>query len=187
MDSVKTLNYSAFVADLEDQMACYAAYHRDPRNKATHFVGVPLIMLAILIPLSLHRFELIGFGVTPAVVLAAAVLGYYFVLDLGLGVAMLVVIAVLIWLAESVAAGAAAQAWTWFVILFVGGWALQLLGHAFEGRRPALVDNVLQILVAPIFLMAELFLTLGYKPDLRKRLGESLNSSGHSAPSAPST
>ncbi len=52
MDSVKTLNYSVFVTRLEEGMGFYAAYHRDPRNKATHFIGVPLIMLAILVPLS---------------------------------------------------------------------------------------------------------------------------------------
>src|SRR5262249_39700495 len=100
MDSVKTLNYSAFVKTLEEEMAVYAAYHRDPRNQATHFVGVPLIMLALLIPLSMHRFELIGFSVTPAMLLAAALLAYYFVLDFALAVAMLAVIGALIWLAE---------------------------------------------------------------------------------------
>ena len=172
-------------------MACYAAYHRDPRNKATHFVGVPLIMLAILVPLSWVRIEVAGFEISTAMLLAAAVLAYYFVLDLALACAMLAVIAVLIWLAETIAAGSATQGWTWFGALFVGGWLLQLLGHAFEGRRPALVDNVLQIFVAPIFLMAELFLALGYRPALRKRLGESLNeslsSSDGRAPSAPST
>src|SRR3954467_13239636 len=83
------LNYSAFVKTLEEEMATYAAYHRDPRNKATHFVGVPLIMLAILIPLSIHRFEVMGFSVTPAMLLAAALLAYYFVLDFALALAML--------------------------------------------------------------------------------------------------
>jgi uncharacterized membrane protein YGL010W len=183
MDSVKTLNYSAFVRTLEQQMAVYAAYHRDRRNKATHFVGVPMIMLALLIPLSFPRLELIGFSVTPAMLLAAAVLAYYFVLDLALASAMLAVLAVLIWLAELITAGGAARGWTWFGVLFVGGWVLQLVGHVFEGRRPALVDNVLQIFVAPIFLMAEIFFALGYKPELRRRL----SSSGRTASAAPSS
>lgn len=26
---------------LEDQLAAYAAYHRDARNIATHFIGIP--------------------------------------------------------------------------------------------------------------------------------------------------
>jgi uncharacterized membrane protein YGL010W len=183
MDSVKTLNYSAFVKTLEEEMALYSAYHRDPRNKATHFVGVPLIMLAILIPLSLVRFDMAGLGITAAMLVAAAVLAYYFVLDLALAAAMLAVLAVLIWLAELIAAGGAARGWAWFGILFVGGWTLQFVGHVFEGRRPAFFDNVLQVFVAPIFLMAEVFFALGYKPEVRKRL----SSSGRKAPAAPSS
>ena len=56
----------------------------------------------------------------------------------------------------------------WFVILFVGGWALQLWGHVYEGRKPALVDNLFQVFVAPIFLAAEGFFALGYKPRLHE-------------------
>lgn len=149
-------------------MAVYAAYHRDTRNKVTHFVGVPLIMLALLIPLSFHRFELMGFHVTPAMLLAAALLAYYFALDFALAVAMLAVLGALIWLAELIAASGAARAWTWFGVLFVGGWILQLVGHAFEGRRPALVDNLFQIFIAPIFLCAEIFFALGYKGRLQE-------------------
>ena len=70
-----------------------------------------------------------------------------------------------------------------FGALFVGGWILQLVGHVFEGRRPALVDNLLQIFVAPIFLMAEVFFALGYKPEVRKRL----SSSDRKASAAPSS
>jgi len=165
-------------------MAFYAAYHQDARNKATHFVGVPLIMLAILIPLSWPGFEAAGITVTAAMLLAAAVLAYYFVLDLPLGAAMLVVLCVLIWTAEAIAALGAAAAWSWFAALFIGGWILQLAGHAFEGRRPALVDNVFQIFVAPIFLAAEVFFALGYKPELQQRI--KLNSAARIAPKAPS-
>ncbi len=51
---------------LEDQMSFYAAYHQDARNKAAHFIGVPLIMLAILVPLSWLEFELFGLHLTGA-------------------------------------------------------------------------------------------------------------------------
>ena len=51
MDSVKTLNYSVFVKSIAEQMSFYAAYHQDGRNKATHFIGVPAIMLSLFIPL----------------------------------------------------------------------------------------------------------------------------------------
>ncbi len=169
---------------LEAQMASYAAYHQDARNKATHFVGVPLIMLAILIPLSWPGFQAAGITVTAAMLLAAAVLAYYFVLDLPLAVAMLIVLGILIWVAEGIAALGPAPAWSWFAGLFIGGWILQLIGHGFEGRRPALVDNVFQIFVAPIFLAAEVFFALGYKPELRERI--KVNSGARRAQKAPS-
>ncbi len=155
---------------LEEQMAVYAAYHRDARNRATHFIGVPVIMLAILIPLSWLRLEVAGFGLTAAMLLGAAALAYYFLLDVPLALAMLLIIAALIWLAEWLAPVASAQGWAWFAGLFVGGWVLQLVGHVFEGRRPALADNLFQIFVAPIFLAAEVFFALGYKPDLHQRI-----------------
>jgi uncharacterized membrane protein YGL010W len=155
---------------LEEQMSFYAAYHQDARNKATHFIGVPLIMLAILVPLTWLRVDLAGFGVSAAMLLAAAVLVYYFVLDVPLALAMLLVIGLLIWLAEAIASLGAARGWAWFGVLFVGGWILQLVGHAFEGRKPALADNLFQIFVAPIFLAAEAFFALGYKPQLHQEV-----------------
>ena len=149
-------------------MALYAAYHQDARNKATHFVGVPVIMLSIFIPLAWLRIELGGFSVTAAMFLAAVVLAYYFVLDVPLGIAMLVATTVLVWAGERIAALGMLQGWTGFAVLFVGGWILQLAGHVFEGRKPALADNLFQIFVAPIFLCAEIFFALGYKPRLHQ-------------------
>jgi uncharacterized membrane protein YGL010W len=52
----------------------------------------------------------------------------------------------------------------------VGGWILQFAGHAIEGRRPAFADNLFQIFIAPIFLVAELFFALGLKGDVRERV-----------------
>jgi len=152
---------------LEDQMGFYAAYHQDPRNKATHFVGVPAIMLSLFIPLAWLRVELGGVTITAAMVFAAMVLVYYFLLDLPLALAMLVLMGALVYAGQALAGLGAAAGWTWFAILFVGGWILQLVGHAFEGRKPALTDNLFQIFVAPIFLCAELFFALGYRPRLQ--------------------
>ena len=41
-------------------LASYAGYHRNPLNKATHFVGVPMIVFAIMIPMSLTRVPALG-------------------------------------------------------------------------------------------------------------------------------
>ncbi len=157
---------------LEDQMSFYAAYHQDARNKATHFVGVPVIVLSLFIPLAWLRVEVGGITLTAAMIFAGAVLIYYFMLDVALGLGMLVFNAGLLWLGQIIAEQGAMQGWIWFGVLFVGGWILQLVGHVFEGRKPALADNLFQIFVAPVFLCAELFFALGYKPQLHAAVQE---------------
>ena len=151
---------------LEDQMSFYAAYHQDARNKATHFVGVPLIVFSLMIPLGWLRADLAGFTLSAALVVAAVLLLYYLVLDIPLGLAMGAVFALMLWGAEPLSQAALGASLSWFLVLFVGGWALQLWGHVFEGRKPALADNLFQIFVAPVFLAAEVFFALGYKPGL---------------------
>jgi uncharacterized membrane protein YGL010W len=157
---------------LEEQMAFYAAYHQDARNKATHFIGVPVIILSLFIPLAWLRVEFAGLPVSAAMLFALAVLAYYFLLDVALALAMTAVTLGLLWLGHQIAMLGAGAAWLWFAVLFVGGWILQLVGHGFEGRRPALADNLFQIFVAPIFLCAEIFFALGYKPALHQAVQE---------------
>jgi uncharacterized membrane protein YGL010W len=156
--------------NIEEQMSVYAAYHQDARNKATHFIGVPAIILSLFIPLAWIRFEAGGVTITAAMVFAAVVVLYYFFLDVPLALAMLAVTALLVFVGHRIADLGAAQGWIWFGVLFVGGWILQLVGHVFEGRKPALADNLFQIFVAPLFLAAEVFFALGYKPQLLERV-----------------
>jgi len=156
------------VKTLEDQMSFYAAYHQDARNKATHFVGVPLIAFSLMIPLGWLRIELGGFALSAALGVAALLIVYYLVLDVSLGLAMSAVFALMLWGAEPLSQAALGTSAAWFLVLFVGGWVLQLWGHVYEGRKPALVDNLFQVFVAPIFLAAEVFFALGYKPRLHE-------------------
>ncbi len=151
---------------LEDQMAFYAAYHQDTRNKITHFVGVPAIVLAVMVGLGWLRIEAAGATISGAMVITALIIAYYVLLDLPLGLAMTVVLGGLLYCAEAIAVLPLKESVAWFMALFVGGWIVQLVGHVFEGRKPALADNLFQIFVAPIFLCAEVFFALGYKPSV---------------------
>ena len=153
---------------LEDQMSFYAAYHQDARNKATHFVGVPIIVFSLMIPLGWLRVEFDGFSLSAALLTTSILMVYYLVLDVPLGLAMAAVFALMLWGAEPLSQAAFGASLAWFLVLFIVGWALQLWGHVFEGRKPALVDNLFQIFVAPIFLAAEVFFALGYKPRLHE-------------------
>jgi uncharacterized membrane protein YGL010W len=146
------------------QLSIYAAYHRDARNRATHFIGIPAIVFSILVPLALLRDS----GISAAMLVATlAVLGWI-ALDRTIGLAMLVMIAPMLWIAEWIAGRhGSVTAWLVFAIFFVGGWAFQLVGHVWEGRRPALADNLFQAFIGPMFIMAEVLMALGLKRDLK--------------------
>lgn len=51
-------------------------------------------------------------------------------------------------------------------------WVAQFVGHGvYEGRAPALFDNILQAFVlAPFFVFMEGLFMLGYRPELQKRV-----------------
>jgi uncharacterized membrane protein YGL010W len=169
-----------------EQMAMYSAYHRDGRNKATHFVGVPAIALSLLIPMAMVRFaNLDSYSLTLATLFAAAVMIYWIVLDPPFGVVTAAIFVPGVWFADWLAQHGGATAWATFGILFVGGWIIQLVGHAFEGRKPALVDNLLQIFIAPVFLVAEIAFMLGLRKNVHdammRRMPEFLPKSGAAA------
>ena len=52
-------------------------------------------------------------------------------------------------------------------------WIAQFVGHGvFEGRAPALFDNLYQaIFLAPLFVWLEFLFALGYRADLKSRPG----------------
>lgn len=149
---------------LPELLAFYGGYHRDRRNKIAHFIGVPLITFSILIPMGWLRFTVVGVEVSLAVVFVLAVLTYYFFLDAALA-------AVLLFVAYRVANLPSGISAAVFTVTFLIGWCVQLVGHVFEGRKPALLDDFLQVIVAPIFLTAELFFAFGAKRSLCEQAG----------------
>ena len=156
---------------LDQQMAVYAAYHRNRWNRLTHFIGVPAIIFAILIPMN---WVSLGDSVSLAHLFLGAVLAYYFLLDAPLALVTAVAVGALFLAAKLAAGTGMTSGWIWFGAFFVGGWVFQLVGHVFEGRRPALSDNLFQIFIAPIFLVAEVFFALGLKRDVRRKIEERL-------------
>jgi uncharacterized membrane protein YGL010W len=157
---------------LEQQMAFYAAYHRNPWNRLTHFIGVPVIIFSIFVALSWLRVPVAGFEVTAAMLFIAIVLAYYFVLDVPLALGMTAFVLPVLYAGDLVARMPWQTGLAVFLATFIGGWILQLVGHVFEGRKPALTDNLFQIFVAPIFLAAEVAFALGLRGETRRQVEE---------------
>ena len=146
---------------LSQQLVSYAAYHKDPRNQLTHFIGVPLIVFSVFLILSQWSF-----GLSLSLLFASALAVYYVYLSIPLGLFVAVFLFLGDWIAESLAPSI--DATKWGTILFILGWVIQFIGHWFEGKRPALFDNILQVFNAPLFLGAEVLFRFGWGKEIRQ-------------------
>jgi len=154
---------------IEENLTQYAAYHRDRRNIATHFVGVPLIVFGVVQALATVWMAAGDYTITLAAVVSIAACIYYFRLDFVFGVTMAVTLFVMCAGASEVvhrlgkgpALGVAA-------IAFTVGWVIQFVGHKFEGMKPAFFDDAKQLLIGPIFVCAEAYFLAGARAPLRR-------------------
>ena len=161
-----------------DLLSQYARYHRDRRNIITHFIGVPMIVLGVAVLLARLQWPVRGLLLTPAWgVFAATALWYLTRGDLVLGIAVSVAVGALVLLAHTLALGSVAGWLAWGVGLFVVGWLIQFIGHWYEGRKPAFADDVIGLLVGPMFVTAEAMFAFGWnKPllaEIERRAGPS--------------
>ncbi|MGE8187350.1 DUF962 domain-containing protein [Pseudomonas sp. NPDC086278] len=155
---------------LVDHLSQYATYHRDPRNIASHFIGIPLIVVAVAVLLSRPEWPVAGVWVSPAVLLALASAWFYLRLEVRLGVLMTVLLGLCVWLGHVLAQQSTL---VWLVSglgMFVVGWVIQFVGHHYEGRKPAFVDDVTGLIVGPLFVVAELAFLLGLRHDLKAQI-----------------
>ncbi|TIX50306.1 DUF962 domain-containing protein [Alteraurantiacibacter aquimixticola] len=155
---------------LAKSLAAYGEYHRDRRNVATHLVGIPMIVLAVLVLLSRPLWEVVGLPLNPAILASVAAAVFYLRLDLRFGLVMAALLGLGCWLALPLAALPTAQWLGWGIGLFVAGWIFQFIGHGFEGRKPAFVDDLKSLLVGPLFVVAEVAFMLGLRRDVQAQM-----------------
>lgn len=146
------------------QVALYATYHRDWRNRATHMIGIPAIVFSLLVLAAVWRVSASSIDLSAAWIVAALAGLGWLALDAAVGMAMIAALVPMVFAANWIAA-TFGQAACWIVaaVFFVGGWVFQIIGHVFEGRRPALLDNLFQAFIGPMFIMAELLELIGLR------------------------
>jgi uncharacterized membrane protein YGL010W len=150
------------------QLADYVEYHRDPWNCAMHVVGILLLFTGAVLPLTLVKFPLFGVEVSLAVTMALPVLIYWLMLDAGIGIGILLAAIVLLSVATAIGNQVStAMMWSIFGMLIASGIVSQVVGHkVFEERQPSMVDHPTHFLLGPMFVMAKLFIALGFRRDL---------------------
>jgi uncharacterized membrane protein YGL010W len=157
------------------QLAYYADAHRDQANSVMHMIGNPILFVAGVLPLCLLPVNVFGVQMSAAPFLSIPALMFWTAWDVGIGLAIVVSSIPLLFVADAVASHFSTL-WVWVIAagLFAFGWALQIIGHwLFEGNRPTLLENPVQMLISPTYIFAKLFVAIGLRPDLAAVLRKS--------------
>jgi uncharacterized membrane protein YGL010W len=155
-----------------DLLAQYADYHRDRRNIVSHFIGVPMIVFGIAVLLARPVVTTAGpVALTLGWIVFAFVAAWYLTRgDAVLGIATCAAVGGLIWLGHQVA-DASVPVWlAWALGFFIVGWVIQFIGHWYEGRKPAFVDDIVGLLVGPMFVVAEALFLFGWNKPLQAEI-----------------
>ena len=153
------------MSKFEKEMRFYAAYHNHPANQMIHIIFVPLIVVSLLALFSSFSTIL----ATGAIALYAL---YYLQMDVKLGVAAMPFLFSWWWLGNYWAASTP-SIWRAFLGTQIVSWGVQVaVGHyVFEKRSPALLDSWQQsFLLAPLFVIVEFLMMIGFFPELSKRV-----------------
>jgi uncharacterized membrane protein YGL010W len=134
----------------------YRKTHNHPRNALVHTICVPIILFASIgmlwtLPLGLW-LGLPAPWVNGATVVGAFALVFYAVLSFR--AAFLMAAAFAVSAAIVVAMGNAGLPVLWICAgLWVAAWLGQFYGHHVEGAKPAFVDDVVFLLIGPLFIL----------------------------------
>ncbi|KAL1954694.1 hypothetical protein VTO42DRAFT_798 [Malbranchea cinnamomea] len=169
--------------NLEKQFLFYGSYHHNPVNVVIHVTCVPIILMCMLLLATNVQFiSLPGFlqfkNLPPNLGTIAGFLyaTLYILMEPVAGglLAPLLIAGTAYMNHLSSTYGITATYWS----LAVQGiaWVLQFIGHGvFEGRAPALLDNLVQaFFLAPIFVWLEVLFFLGYRPQLKARIDKAV-------------
>jgi len=155
-----------------EQLSTYKSVHLNRKNIMTHFIGVPAIIWALMVWLNLvelpYTFGDSGISATIAMPIFIGILVYYFMLHIKLAIGQVFFFVPTFYFAHYVSqmdnAGLIALA------VFVIAWIFQFVGHHYEKAKPAFVDDLNQLLIGPLFMMAEVFFMLGKLKTLEEKI-----------------
>ena len=123
------------------------------------------------IPLNQPSLSNGAWYLSPAMIVYALSCLFYLRLSFGFGLAMAAILALFVWAGACIAALSTA-AWLLSGIgMFLLGWVIQFVGHYFEGRKPAFVDDLSGLIVGPLFLVAEAAFAMGLARETREAMG----------------
>jgi len=129
----------------------YGESHRNPVNKLTHWICVPLITFSVLGMLwAVHPWV--------AMLVVGASLLFYAMLSWQIAAAMLVVSLVMLLILSMMT-----YVFWPSVAIFVLAWIGQFIGHHIEGKKPSFFKDVQFLLIGPAWLLGFIFRLFGIR------------------------
>jgi uncharacterized membrane protein YGL010W len=146
----------------------YASCHTKKVTKITHFIGVPIIIFSLMIFFGFIKIVVPNiFTIKLSSIVIIILLAYYFKLQWQLTLTVAPLFFLLNYLASMISSnGPTTGNFEIFFLLFVFGWIIQIVGHFYEKKRPAFIDNLSQVFIAPLFLIAEAYFHFGMMHEL---------------------
>ena len=153
--------------DLSTFLHDYGDSHRHPVNQWVHIFCVPAIFVSTLglfwlIPVGqwLGLEGAAAYWVNGGTLLALLCMPFYPRLSMGVSLLMLGWLAVSIAVVTLVDRSALSLGWS-ALVLWLVAWAVQVWGHKVEGKKPSFTDDLVFLLVGPVFVSLELAYKLG--------------------------
>lgn len=154
--------------NITQHLTQYAAYHRDKRNIITHVIGIPMIVISLSTLLARYQLNLFLFDITPAHIITALTSLFYLRLDIRFGIVMAIILLIFLYIGLLIADQSMAIWLLFSLSLFSIGWVFQLIGHVYEKRKPAFLDDLSGLAIGPIFVVSEIAFLLGFRKALQE-------------------
>lgn len=155
---------------LERLLSQYAAYHLDRKNVTTHFIGIPLIVFSVMCLTARASVFLSGYELTLALVVLTVSILYYLTIDVFFALLMSFIFMFAYPYAYGIAQWETNLWLSSSVFIFILGWAFQFVGHVYEKKKPAFMDDLIGLAIGPLFVLAELVFLLGFRKELEEKV-----------------
>jgi uncharacterized membrane protein YGL010W len=146
----------------------YGESHKNPTNKAVHWICVPIIFWTVVallwsvkIPYIIPKLNI---ALNGAMIGLALALVYYITLSplLALGMLLFSILCMAIsYYVEIALRPFGFPLWAVALVVFVLAWIGQFWGHSIEGKKPSFLKDLQFLLIGPAWLMHFIFKKAG--------------------------
>jgi len=150
--------------DINSWLDEYGVSHKNPINKAIHWICVPIIYFSVIGLLA--EIPVPSYFASESIYCNFATLGlvisaiYYFMLSKRLSIGMIaflcIIGCVLFYMLER-----GMPVWEISLFIFVVAWIAQFVGHNIEGKKPSFFKDLQFLMIGPIWLMSFIYKKLG--------------------------